>query len=162
MKRPILLLLLLLFFLACNPFERTILIREQTLDAIPTATPYPTNTPVFPTFPSILEENGFVIKPPEGGCAGACVVYGLSDPFILVRLYAGPYIEIFSNTNDTEILYPLVTKLFNEDITKWIDENIPVMLSEDKYQKGVVGDYEITISQEDNGARMWIDIIKNK
>ena len=152
----------MMLILSCKPLESKMLAREQTMDALPTATPYPTKTPVFPTFPSILEENGFKIMPPEGGCAGPCVVYGTSDPFMVVRLYAGPYIEIFSSTNDTDILYPLITKMFNEEITDWIDEKIPVMLREDNYQKGVVGDYEITISQEENGARMWIDIIKNK
>jgi hypothetical protein len=154
---------------ACVPSEQVIQTAiAKTQAAIPTMTPsiMPSTTSTNPqSFAAILGSNGFVFT--TNYCESPCTSYEHMNPWITAKVFGDGGFEIFGSKFDTQYIYPIITQLYNQDVTSWIADTLPVLLNDpnalyavdEKFcQSGNVNNLNIEVCMMDYGNRIWITI----
>jgi hypothetical protein len=128
----------------------------------------PTPTLISPSFATILGSNGFVLESLyEDNCATPCTSYEHMAPWLTAKVFDNGAFEIFGSKFDSQYIYPIITQLYNQNVTNWIADNLALLLNDpkvlfsvdEKYcQVGTVNSFTINECMMDYGNRVWITI----
>jgi hypothetical protein len=90
--------------------------------------------------------------------AAPCVSYERMNPWLVAKVQPNNEVEILGSKDDTEIIYPILTQLYGQDVTDWIANILPVLLQAKVDQSGSVRNIGIKMKQMDDGMRLWITV----
>jgi len=165
MKIPFPLFLIVIWSAACAPSQQAIqTAMTETQTANPTSTPSSTSTNP-PSFAAILGSNGFVFT--TNYCDAPCTSYEHINPWMIAKVIGDGGFEMFASKSDTQYIYPIITQLYNQDVTSWVADNLAILLNDpnalyaedDKFcRAGNVNNFNIEVCRMDYGNRVWIAI----